>query len=60
MKFLPCNLADCFNETASNTGCVVKEAQSGSFGEAFSTQGGGGFAVEYDDSGITFWYFPVR
>jgi hypothetical protein len=49
--------ADCFNQTNGNTGCLVKDASADSFGAGFAAQGGGAFAVQWDDTGIFIYFF---
>jgi len=44
--------------TGQNTvGCVTTETKSNSFGSGFASQGGGVYAMLWDDNGIAFWYF---
>ncbi|KAJ3832919.1 concanavalin A-like lectin/glucanase domain-containing protein [Lentinula raphanica] len=40
-----------------NTGCVVEDNQSNSFGAGFAENNGGVYAVLWDDSGIAMWFF---
>ncbi|KAE9403947.1 hypothetical protein BT96DRAFT_917131 [Gymnopus androsaceus JB14] len=40
-----------------NTGCVVVENQPNTFGAGFANNGGGVYAVLWDESGIAFWFF---
>jgi len=45
--------------TGTNTvGCVTTETKPNSYGSGFANQGGGVFAMQWDLSGIAFWYFP--
>ncbi|KAJ3827297.1 concanavalin A-like lectin/glucanase domain-containing protein [Lentinula raphanica] len=44
--------------TGQNTvGCVTTETKSNSFGSGFASQGGGVYAMLWDESGIAMWYF---
>ncbi|KAF8827753.1 hypothetical protein HHX47_DHR4000369 [Lentinula edodes] len=40
-----------------NTGCVVEDTQTDSFGAGFAENNGGVYAVLWDESGIAMWFF---
>ncbi|KLO18260.1 hypothetical protein SCHPADRAFT_936333 [Schizopora paradoxa] len=48
---------DCFNQTAHNMGCVVEAPTPASYGAGFAAGGGGVFAVLWNDTGISMWFF---
>jgi len=48
---------DCFNQTNGNQGCLVQAPQN-SFGAGFAQNGGGVYAMLWDDTGIKLWFFP--
>ncbi|KAF2494793.1 hypothetical protein BU16DRAFT_550608 [Lophium mytilinum] len=47
---------DCYNGTNSNAGCGVQGADD-TFGQAFNTNGGGVYAMEWRSAGIRVWFF---
>ncbi|KAF8314529.1 hypothetical protein DL93DRAFT_2167313 [Clavulina sp. PMI_390] len=49
---------DCFNNTNSNQGCIVQETKPNSYGTDFNANGGGGYAMQMDSTGIKIWWFP--
>ncbi|GBE77909.1 glycoside hydrolase family 16 protein [Sparassis latifolia] len=51
---LVCN---CVNDYNSNAGCGVTEWSRASYGPIFDAQGGGVFAMKWDDQGIAIWSF---
>jgi len=48
---------DCFNQTAGNAGCLIKDSGTDSYGAGFAQAGGGVFAMLWDDDGINIWFF---
>lgn len=48
---------DCFNATNGNEGCVVQDASTGSYGQDFSNNGGGVYAMLWNADGIRTWFF---
>lgn len=50
---------DCYNRTNQNAGCGVS-GESGTFGQAFNTVGGGIYATELRSDGIRILVFPTR
>ncbi|EPQ60799.1 hypothetical protein GLOTRDRAFT_68755 [Gloeophyllum trabeum ATCC 11539] len=48
---------DCSNNRNSNAGCGVTEWSRASYGPTFDAQGGGVFAMKWDDQGIAVWSF---
>jgi len=47
---------DCFNQTDFNQGCIVEVATAG-YGADFASAGGGVYAMLWNDTGLTFWFF---
>ncbi|EGO01749.1 glycoside hydrolase family 16 protein [Serpula lacrymans var. lacrymans S7.3] len=48
---------DCNALINSNSGCAVTEWSRASYGPYFDSQGGGVFAMKWDDDGISVWSF---
>ncbi|KAL5500975.1 hypothetical protein ACEPAH_9362 [Sanghuangporus vaninii] len=48
---------DCFNQTNFNQGCIV-DVPGPSYGQAFAENGGGVYALNWNDTGIYVWFFP--
>lgn len=51
------NLTDCNGNINQNSGCSVTEWSRASYGPLFDTQGGGVFAMKWDETGISIWSF---
>ncbi|KIP03265.1 glycoside hydrolase family 16 protein [Phlebiopsis gigantea 11061_1 CR5-6] len=49
---------NCAAAQTGNQGCGVRAAQTNSFGAAFNKNGGGVYAMQWDDSGIAIYFFP--
>lgn len=49
---------DCAAAQTGNQGCGVRASQTNSFGAAFNAINGGVYAMKWDDSGISVFFFP--
>ncbi|KAG5652003.1 hypothetical protein H0H81_006618 [Sphagnurus paluster] len=49
---------DCGAAATGNQGCGIRASTSNSFGTGFNAIGGGTYAMQWDDSGISVFYFP--
>ncbi|KAF5377240.1 hypothetical protein D9615_006352 [Tricholomella constricta] len=49
---------DCNVDTTGNQGCGIRAATSDSFGAGFNRVGGGTYAMQWDASGISIFFFP--
>ncbi|KLO18259.1 hypothetical protein SCHPADRAFT_845310 [Schizopora paradoxa] len=48
---------DCFNQTNFNQGCIVEVPTTASYGADFASAGGGVYAMLWNDTGISLWFF---
>ncbi|KAJ7900374.1 glycoside hydrolase family 16 protein [Mycena olivaceomarginata] len=48
---------DCDGNLAGNAGCGITEWSKASYGPLFEAQGGGVFAMKWDETGIAVWSF---
>ncbi|KAN0130624.1 glycoside hydrolase family 16 protein [Lactarius tabidus] len=51
------NTTDCNVQADENMGCVVENPDRNSYGAAFAAAGGGVFATELAEEGISIWFF---
>jgi len=49
---------DCAVADNGNQGCGVRASQANSFGSTFNSNGGGVYAMKWDNSGISVFFFP--
>lgn len=49
---------DCAAADSGNQGCGVRSPNNNSFGAAFNANGGGVYAMQWDNSGIVVYFFP--
>jgi hypothetical protein len=49
---------DCSAADSDNEGCGVRSANTNSFGAAFNSAGGGVYAMKWDTTGISVYFFP--
>jgi len=49
---------NCAALQTNNEGCGVRASQTNSFGAPFNNNGGGVYAMLWDNSGVTVWFFP--
>jgi len=50
---------NCAALTTGNQGCGIRANSRVSFGAAFNNNGGGTYAMKWDDSGVGIWFFPA-
>jgi len=53
----PVGQTDCNALINSNAGCGITDWSRVSYGEQFDAQGGGVYAMKWDEDGIAVWYF---
>ncbi|KAL1756077.1 glycoside hydrolase family 16 protein [Schizophyllum commune] len=51
------NSTDCNKDVNENSGCVVTDPETDSYGEAFAKAGGGVWVTEMASSGISIWFY---
>ncbi|KAK0201545.1 glycoside hydrolase family 16 protein [Desarmillaria ectypa] len=51
------NSTDCNYNANSNSGCVVTDPSTASYGARFASSGGGVFVTEFAETGISIWFF---
>lgn len=51
------NNTDCDGTLTGNAGCGITEWSHSSYGPLFDSQGGGVFAMKWDETGIAVWSF---
>ncbi|KAF8238374.1 hypothetical protein L208DRAFT_1242607 [Tricholoma matsutake] len=49
---------DCSATNTGNTGCGIRASTNNSFGAGFNANGGGVYAMQWDGSGISIFFFP--
>ncbi|KAI0286661.1 concanavalin A-like lectin/glucanase domain-containing protein [Russula aff. rugulosa BPL654] len=49
---------NCAALQTNNEGCGVRASQTNSFGEPFNNNGGGVYAMLWDNTGVSVWFFP--
>jgi len=49
---------DCSVSSTSNQGCGVRSNSNGTYGSGFNSIGGGVYAMQWDTSGISVFFFP--
>jgi len=49
---------DCAAATTGNQGCGIRSTMGNSFGAGFNRNGGGTYAMQWDTSGISIFFFP--
>jgi len=49
--------SDC-NTDSGNTGCGVTTTTPNAYGNAFNSNGGGVYAMQWESSGVYVWFFP--
>ena len=53
------SVTDCTTDPATGkNGCLVDETKPSAVGAAFAGNGGGAYALLWDDTGISMWFFP--
>ncbi|KAF8887795.1 glycoside hydrolase family 16 protein [Infundibulicybe gibba] len=50
---------DCAALTTGNQGCGIRASTSNTFGSGFNANGGGVYAMQWDDAGVAIYFFPA-
>ena len=53
-------ITNCDYSQNNNSGCVVQDSNTASYGAAFAQAGGGVWVTEFAETGINIWFFSVR
>lgn len=51
---------NCDYSQNGNSGCIVQDSNTASYGAAFAQAGGGVWVTEFAETGINTWFFSVR
>ena len=51
---------NCDYSQNGNSGCIVQDTNTASYGAAFAQAGGGVWVTEFAETGINLWFFSVR
>ena len=51
---------NCDYSQNGNSGCIVQDSNTASYGAAFAQAGGGVWVTEFAETGINIWFFSVR
>ena len=51
---------NCDYSQNGNSGCIVQDSNTASYGAAFAQAGGGVWVTEFAETGINIWFYSVR